>query len=561
MIPKLREQYQVPFVNDIRAELVKNPQAHIACNLVGGGGKTFIFTWLALNCVQNGWKVFVFSDRVELITQASGAFSQFGLKHAFINPRARKPDYDADATICSSQTFRRRYEKPEWAELFKRPKTIVIIDEADRQEFNYLFISGLLDGVTVLGFSGTFARSGGMRQVGLDYDVIVKGVTPKKLVELGYLVQDRYFSVTAPDMADVPFDSRIGDYNPNAVYQKFNKKEIYEGMIDAYMTHTPNTKALAFGASQLHAIKIAVEFQKVGINAMYLISGITKPKKLSVWKNDGERMKYERDLESYMTSQQYLHLTGNRTEVLNSFKKSKIKMLTNAGLFGTGLDVPDLETVIIDKSTLSLREYLQISWRVVRISPETGKIFGNIIDMGNHAHRENNALGRCLDDHNFYLWHDVSKGSGIQPTKMCDSNKEDMNKKRGCGRLIAVMYQDCPFCGHHFMSKKEIKTAELKEIAYGDEIEEEVLISTMNYKQLFAYRKLKAHQMGWVGRVLFARGGKEALKLAMDKNPELTTEKQEVIYKDAGKIEVYKGFKSESYKHAYIRNRILKYIK
>ena len=108
----------------------------------------------------------------------------------------------------------------------------------------------------------------------------------------------------------------------------------------------------------------------------------------------------------------------------------------NAGLFTTGLDVPDLETVIVNKSTLSVREWLQICWRVVRSSPDTGKVVGNIIDLGNHAYRESNPLGRCLEDRTYGLWHEESKGGGISSAKLCDPAKKDKNGRRGCNRLI-----------------------------------------------------------------------------------------------------------------------------
>jgi superfamily II DNA or RNA helicase len=513
---KLRQEYQVPFIEAIRSEIKNNPTAHIACNLVGGGGKTIIFSFMTLEAVANGWYVFVFSDRHELITQASGAFSKFKLKHTFINPTAKFPDYDTKATICSSQTFRRRIDKIEWRNLFNRPKTMVIIDEADGQEFSYLFESGLLDNILTLGFSGTFARSGSMRQLGLDYDVIVKGVAPNYLVELGYLVPDRYFAVSEPNLTGVKIDSKTGDYKSQHIYEKFHKKEMYQGMIHNYMTHTPNTKVLSFGANQVHAINMAIEFNKAGIETKFLISGVPKPKKPEVWENEGERVKYEIALESYMMQEQYKHFSGNRKAVVDDFKKGKIKSLTNAGLFTTGFDVPDLETVIINKSTLSLREYLQISWRVVRISPETGKVIGNIIDLGNHAFRESHPFGRCLDDRDYGLWHEpAGKGGGIQPTKECPRFKKDNTGKLGCGRLIAVMYSHCPKCGYRFPTKQEVKDAELKEIIYDGQPEESVLVANMNYLQLSKYRELKGYKMGWIVRELYRRGGRSEAVLGM----------------------------------------------
>jgi len=63
---------------------------------------------------------------------------------------------------------------------------IVIIDEAHIQEFNYIFQSGLLDNKMVLGFTATPSRSGKMRQLGLDYERMVRGPQVKELVSKGF---------------------------------------------------------------------------------------------------------------------------------------------------------------------------------------------------------------------------------------------------------------------------------------------------------------------------------------------------------------------------------------
>ena len=70
--------------------------------------------------------MFCFFRQSRIDYSSSGAFAKFGLKHSFINPEAKTPDYSAKATICSSQTFRRRLGNPEWIGLFHRPKTIVM---------------------------------------------------------------------------------------------------------------------------------------------------------------------------------------------------------------------------------------------------------------------------------------------------------------------------------------------------------------------------------------------------------------------------------------------------
>lgn len=42
--------------------------------------------------------------------------------------------------------------------------------------------------------------------------------------------------------------------------------------------------------------------------------------------------------------------------------------------------------------------------------------------------------------------------------------KECPEDKGGCGRLIAIQYSDCPFCGYHFPTSEQIYQADLQEI-------------------------------------------------------------------------------------------------
>jgi hypothetical protein len=58
--------------------------------------------------------------------------------------------------------------------------------------------------------------------------------------------------------------------------------------------------------------------------------------------------------------------------------------------------------------------------------------------------------------------------------------------------MIAVMYQDCPYCGAHFPSKQEVYEAELQEIAERSEGEVETL------EQWVARKKLEGKKTNWI---------------------------------------------------------------
>lgn len=69
-----------------------------------------------------------------------------------------------------------------------------------------------------------------------------------------------------------------------------------------------------------------------------------------------------------------------RERILSQFKAGKIKCLLNCGVLTTGFDYPELETVLIARSTMSLSLYYQIVGRVMRIHPNKEEAF--VVDLG-----------------------------------------------------------------------------------------------------------------------------------------------------------------------------------
>jgi DNA repair protein RadD len=69
-----------------------------------------------------------------------------------------------------------------------------------------------------------------------------------------------------------------------------------------------------------------------------------------------------------------------RERILSQFKNGKIKCLVNVGVLTTGFDYPELECVLIARSTMSLSLYYQIVGRAMRISPKKESAW--IVDLG-----------------------------------------------------------------------------------------------------------------------------------------------------------------------------------
>ncbi|HRO18537.1 MAG TPA: DEAD/DEAH box helicase [Ferruginibacter sp.] len=71
---------------------------------------------------------------------------------------------------------------------------------------------------------------------------------------------------------------------------------------------------------------------------------------------------------------------AERAKILSQFKKGLIRCLINVGVLTTGFDHPELEAVLIARSTMSLALYYQIIGRVMRTHPN--KIDGWVVDLG-----------------------------------------------------------------------------------------------------------------------------------------------------------------------------------
>lgn len=72
--------------------------------------------------------------------------------------------------------------------------------------------------------------------------------------------------------------------------------------------------------------------------------------------------------------------TKERERILKDFKSGKIKCLINVGVLTTGFDYPELECVLIARSTMSLSLYYQIVGRAMRPHPEKETAW--IVDLG-----------------------------------------------------------------------------------------------------------------------------------------------------------------------------------
>ena len=84
---------------------------------------------------------------------------------------------------------------------------------------------------------------------------------------MGYLVPDRYFGVPIDLKGGVHIDK--GEYNTEELFDKYNKKELYAGVIDNWKRICPDTITIVFCVNVQHTINTCKAFNDAGIKAKF----------------------------------------------------------------------------------------------------------------------------------------------------------------------------------------------------------------------------------------------------------------------------------------------------
>lgn len=506
--------YQNESVKEIRKKLSQGLK-HLIVQLPTGGGKTIIFTYMSTAAALKSNKTLIFTDRTELLKQATKSMEKFGIRAGQIKAGSKVIDYDKDVYVAMSQTFKKRIDKDEFKEFITDDISLIIIDEAHKQEFNYLFESGLLNNKIVLGFTATPSRNGKMRQLGLDYEYIVQGPQVKELVNAGYLVNSDTYEVDAPSIKGVGIDSKTGDYKASEMFSRFNTNKTYSGLVNQYKKHTPEQKMIVFCVNVEHCIRTTIELNNAGIKAKFVASNKSEPKQPET-DDPAKISKYNEDLRVYNYWKENFEIySGTREHIFKEFENSEIDVLVNVDIATTGYDCPSIQVVAVMRATQSLTLWLQMIGRGSRIFE--GKDNFTIFDFGGNKER----LGDYDSNRGWSLWHEENKsGGGVPPLKLCGiDSKERLIKsgnhiEKGCQRLIMAMQNICPFCGFKYPEKK---AAEEVELVLSEIIDEQGVslavkhFKDMDFEELKIYRTAKKHKQPWLWRQLWGRGKKEEL--------------------------------------------------
>ena len=279
-------------------------------------GKTVIMADIARRTTDKGNRVMFLIHRKEVLDQAIATFKANGVDMSL-------------ATMGMVQTLTRRVKT------LPEPQ-LIFIDEAHHAiAKSYQRILKAFPNAYVLLFTATPVRTG-HDQLDKITDAIIPGKSIKWLTEQGYLAPFQYFSMPNIDTTKLK-KSSTGDYTNESMDEAIDKA-VYGDVIEQYSLHAKGMQAVCYSYSISSAKLIADRFNEAGISAVEV---------------DGMTPAEERD------------------ELVRQFRDQKIKILVNVNLFTEGVDLPNVDCVIMVRPTQSLALYLQFAMRC--LNPRPGK--------------------------------------------------------------------------------------------------------------------------------------------------------------------------------------------
>jgi superfamily II DNA or RNA helicase len=323
---------------------------------------------------------------------------EFGVESSIIRADDRRLDLNQPVQVASVQTLTRRLGR--FASDFFH---LIIVDEAHHtRAITYARILDHFHSArAVLGLTATPIRADG-RGLAKSYDSLVEAATMRDLVQLGYLVPIRMYTVPNMDLTGIR--RRQGDYDLGELGERMNRGVLVGNLVTEWQRLASDRQTVIFATTVAHSQSIARRFIAAGIRAEHL---------------DGGMNEQERDA------------------ILGRIRSGITQVVVNCQILTEGWDMPEISCCVLARPTKSLGLYLQMSGRALRPAP--GKQDCIILDHAN-CFREHGSVG----DRRWTLTADKPKSGGEAPEKICPR----------CRLIIPLGCRECPECGFVFASPR-----------------------------------------------------------------------------------------------------------
>ncbi|MEM1292932.1 MAG: DEAD/DEAH box helicase [Cyanobacteria bacterium P01_H01_bin.162] len=411
--PRLRP-YQVELINDLYRK-VNEGHSKIAIIAGTGAGKTVISGQICAHAEAAGKRLMFLVHLDVLVGQTYEKMKAFGLHCGFIKA-GWDEDRDAPIQIASVQTMAQRKWWRQW------PADVIFYDEAHTTLFSRVGKSVLYKthpNSVHLAMTATPERLG-KDQLGEHLDTLVSAPPPADLQAMGFLSQMKYFTMPPDGVADLKEVKTVrGDYDEAGLKNACDRPELVSKIVQEWRRLVPGKRTIAFCVDIEHARHVAEEFRRAGIPAD-TVEGSTPIK---------ERQRMYADL-----------------------REERILLLTSCNVISIGFDEPSVEVGLMLRPTQSSALHIQQIGRVMRISPQTGKACGIILDQAGNLERL--GFPEDIDEYRLPMRQDGSGGGSPPPMKACPN----------CGRMVLSFIVLCPECEHQWISDRPLNLEDMVQI-------------------------------------------------------------------------------------------------
>jgi superfamily II DNA or RNA helicase len=383
--------YQTHAINEL-ARKASQGLTRLIFQLATGGGKTVSFAGLIHRYLQrNKRKVLILVHRAELLQQARRTlYDWYGIIAEPITQGVRHLP-PGDVYVAMVETANNRIKR--------NPKYfgdvgLMIVDEAHIGNFKKMYEH--FPNTLIVGFTATPISSSKKDPLKNHFEDIVTGIDIPDLIASRSLVPNKTYHVKNIKRSELKIKN--GEFDETYMADLMMKPKHVENCVQGYEKHCAGQKTLVFNCNVEHSKMVKDAFILHGYEARHLDA-----------------------------------TSKDRAEVLEWFKSTPNAILCNVGILTTGFDEPSVLCVVVNKSTLSLPLWLQMTGRGSR--PFAGKKHFTIVDMGGNAiyHGDWCSTRDWAD-----IFHNPDKpgGGGVAPVKECC----------GCGALIHASARVCPYC-------------------------------------------------------------------------------------------------------------------
>lgn len=389
--------------------ICKDPLRNFVANgmVVHNSGKTILFSYLAQQISNRKKSIIIVVDSINLVLQTKEKMKNF----------VNASEIDVCCGTLGEKSFTKKIVIG----------TIQTLKGIELPSCDYLIFDEVHDGLSriekfakreqfkdavKIGFTATPFHAIGVAMYGRDkfFKKITYRCSPKELVEQGFLVRTIYHEQpdeSKIDLTDVKINN-FGDYSES----------------DLQQTYSDN-------------------FQKVELQIKNMVKLCEGRKKIVVMCTGIHHANFVKmNLESAVLFHSEIN-HFERFENLQKFRDGKAKYLIGVSAIYKGLDVPEIDCLVMMRPTRSYPFYIQFVGRGSRIVD--GKKNCLFLDFGNVV----NELGFYDEFKEFNSKKETSKKKKQYP-KTCDK----------CGCLNSQSAKFCIECSEIFVSDKELKKVE-----------------------------------------------------------------------------------------------------